>query len=87
MNNIIVVINRSNKESHIKTTSCNALFHSYYATNIIKTIKKSILYSFPDAITKSYPEIIEDWIANAPKMAVNLGDKFELENFRPTVAN
>ena len=23
----------------------------------------------------------------APKMDVNIGDKFELENFRPTVAN
>ena len=33
--------------------------------------------------TKSYPEITEDWIANTPKMAA----KFELENFRPTVAN
>ena len=31
---------------------------------------------------KSYPEIIVDWIANAPKW-----QKFELENFRPTVAN
>ena len=37
--------------------------------------------------TKSYPEIIEDWIVNTPKMAANVGDKFELDDFRPTVAN
>ena len=55
---------------------------------ILKTIKKYILYfSIPYVITKSYPERIEDWIANAPKKAVNVGDKFELEIFRPTVAN
>ena len=38
-------------------------------------------------ITKSYPEMIEDCIANAHKLAVNVGDKLEMENFKPTVAN
>ena len=37
--------------------------------------------------TKSYPEIIEELIANTPKMAAIVGDKFELEIFRPTTAN
>ena len=30
---------------------------------------------------------LECILENAPKMAVNIGDKFELEIFRPTVAN
>ena len=37
--------------------------------------------------TKSYPQITDDWIANTPKMAANVGNKFKLENFRPTVTN
>ena len=37
--------------------------------------------------TKSYPEIIENCVANTPKMAANVGDKFKLESFRRTVAN
>ena len=36
----------------------------------------------PCDYNRSYPEIIEDWIANTPKKAANVGDKF-----RPTVAN
>ena len=49
---------------------------------ILKTIKKYILYSsIIYVITKSYPERIEEWIANAPKMAVNVGDKFKLRWF------
>ena len=31
--------------------------------------------------------VTEDWIANIPKMAADVGDKFEFENFRMTVAN
>ena len=45
------------------------------------------VFVLPDTITKSYPESIVDWIANAPKMAVNVRDKFELDIFRPTAAN
>ena len=37
--------------------------------------------------TKSYPVLIKDWIANASKMEVNVGDKFELEIYRSTAAN
>ena len=37
--------------------------------------------------TKSYPEMAEEWIANKPKMAANVSDEFELENFRLTMAN
>ena len=58
---------------------------------ILKKLKKyTCIYSvfiLPDVITKSYPETIEDCIANAHKLAVNVGDKLEMENFKPTVAN
>ena len=49
--------------------------------------KNYSVFVFSNVTTKSYPEIKEDWNANAPKMAINVGDKFELENFRLTVAN
>ena len=35
-------------------------------------------FFLPDVITKSNLEITEDWIANAPKMEVNVNDTFEL---------
>ena len=44
------------------------------------------MFFLPDVITKSYPELISYWIAIAPKMAVNVRDKFELEIFGPTAA-
>ena len=58
---------------------------------ILKKIYKKYICILPfrcDYTTyNSYPEIMEDWIANTPMaMAANVVDKFELENFRPTVA-
>ena len=38
-------------------------------------------------ITKFYPEIIKDWIANVPKIAVYVADKFKLEIFSQAVPN
>ena len=54
---------------------------------ILKKKKKYILIlSSGCDYTKSYSEITEHLIANTPKMASNVSDKFELENFRSTVA-
>ena len=52
-----------------------------------KRIENHSDFFLPDVITKCYPEITEDSFADAPKMAVNIGDKFQLEIFRPTVAD
>ena len=64
---------------------------SYLILNMLEYILKNKKYilnlSSRCDYTKSYPEIIQDWIANTPKTAAIVGDKFELENFRPTVAN
>ena len=46
----------------------------------------SVLF-LPDVITKSYSQLMWDWIANASKMAVNVRDKLELEIFRTTAGN
>ena len=51
-----------------------------------KKLRILLIALLPDVITKSYPELKGEWIANASKMAVNVRDKFELENFRPTAA-
>ena len=54
---------------------------------LTKNKKKSyVVFFLPDVTTKSYSERTEGWIDNAPKMEVNVGDKFELETFRPIVA-
>ena len=55
---------------------------------IMKKIRNKFLFFLPDGIILiSYPEKMEDWTANTPKMAANVGNNFELENFSPTVAN
>ena len=52
---------------------------SYFISIMLEYIlkKHKVIYSvffLPDVIIKSYPELIGDWIANAPKMAVNVLD-------------
>ena len=58
---------------------------SYFILIMLEYILKKEIYFvffFPDVTTKSYAEIIEHWFANAPKMAVNVGDKCMLEKFQ-----
>ena len=66
----------------------NVIFYSNYTRIYTEKNKKyisSLSSWFVYAI--SYPEITEVWIAKTPKVAANLGDKFEPNNFRSTVAN
>ena len=51
---------------------------------ILKKIKICSVFFLPDVTSKTFNEITEGWIAtcNAPKMAVNIGDKFWAGDFQ-----
>ena len=44
-----------------------------------KKLKYILILPYQYDYTKSYPEIIEDWSVSTPKIAANVGRKFELE--------
>ena len=95
MSKVIVKKNQSNKTKLFysrcmfgwKWHLCNVPFYSKYAW--VYTERNIIWFFLPDVtiLTVILFRNNKDWIANTSKIAGNVGDKFQLENFRPTVAN
>ena len=50
-------------------------------------LTKLYVFFLSNVITKFYPEIIKDCIANVPQIAVYVADKFKLEIFSQALPN